>query len=74
MREKYFQYIKREDTNSVEIWGPGSQGRECVKIVKGPLFYKGKFYVDEQLFIDDIAAISGETIADFFDGQDISDQ
>ena len=48
----------------MEVWGPGDQGREYVKLVKGPLFYKGKFYVDEQLFIEGSPAISGESIAD----------
>ena len=65
LRTKILQCVNtREITDSVEVWGPGDQGREYVKLVKGPLFYKGKFYVDEQLFIEGSPAISGESIAD----------
>lgn len=67
LRTKMIQCVNtREDTDSVEIWGPGMNGREYVKLIKGPLFYKGKFYVDDQLFIEGKPAISYETIADIF--------
>lgn len=65
LRTKILQCVNtREITDSVEIWEPGNLGREYVKQVKGPLFYKGRFYVDDRLFIEGSPAISGGDIAD----------
>lgn len=54
------------DLNSVEIWEPGALGKEYIKLVKGPLFYKGQFYKDSELFVDGFPVISNEVLANVF--------
>lgn len=55
-----------EETDSVEIWDKGSLGKDYIKLVQPPKFYKGHFLIDSKVFENGTTNISIEKIAEFF--------